>query len=152
MLHPGDPAPDFSLPADDGTTVRLSDLRGRRVVVYFYPKDDTPGCTKQACSIRDSWGDFEAAGAEVFGISPDDVASHVRFREKFALPFRLLADEDHHVAEAYDVWQLKTSYGRTSMGIVRSAFVIDETGKVARALYNVKPLDTTPQSLAALAS
>jgi peroxiredoxin Q/BCP len=152
MLHAGDAAPDFTLTADDGSTVTLADLRGQRVVLYFYPKDDTPGCTTQACSLRDSYADFEAAGAAIFGISPDDVASHVRFRDKFALPFRLLADEDHRVAEAYDVWREKTSYGRTSMGIVRSAFVIDENGRVREAVYNVKPLDTTPRALAALAA
>ena len=151
MLAAGDTAPDFALEADDGETVRLSDLRGSRVVVYFYPKDDTPGCTKQACEIRDSYADYEAAGARVYGISRDDAESHRRFREKYSLPFPLLSDPDHAVADAYDVWGEKTNYGKTSMGIIRSAFVIDEEGRIVQALYNVKPLDTTAQALSALA-
>src|SRR3954462_6164140 len=110
MLNVGDPAPDFTLQADTGETISLADLRGSRVVVYFYPKDDTPGCTRQACAIRDSWNDFEDAGAEVVGISPDGVESHRRFREKFNLPFRLLADTDHQLADAFGVWVEKNSY------------------------------------------
>jgi peroxiredoxin Q/BCP len=151
MLSPGDPAPDFTLPADDGSTVRLSDLRGRSVVVYFYPKDDTPGCTAQACSLRDGYGDLEAANATVLGISPDGVASHQRFKDKFGLPFPLLADEGHQVAEAYGVWGEKKRAGRTSMGINRSAFVIDENGTLVDVVYGIKPDDTTPRALAALA-
>jgi peroxiredoxin Q/BCP len=151
MLSPGDPAPDFSLAADDGSTVSLSGLRGSPVVVYFYPKDDTPGCTAQACSLRDGYGDFEAANAVVLGISPDGVASHQRFKEKFGLPFPLLADEDHQVAEAYGVWAEKTRGGRTYMGINRSAFVIDENGTLVDVVYGIKPDDTTPRALAALA-
>jgi peroxiredoxin Q/BCP len=151
MLSPGDPAPDFSLAADDGSTVSLSGLRGSPVVVYFYPKDDTPGCTAQACSLRDGYGDFEAANAVVLGISPDGVASHRRFKDKFGLPFPLLADEDHQVAEAYGVWAEKTRGGRTYMGINRSAFVIDENGTLVDVVYGIKPDDTTPRALAALA-
>jgi peroxiredoxin Q/BCP len=152
MLSPGDPAPSFELPADDGSTVDLADLHGQRVVIYFYPKDDTPGCTKQACALRDAQADFDAVGATVFGISPDSPESHAKFRDKFSLGFRLLADQDHATAEAYGAWGEKTNYGKTSMGIIRSAFVIDEDGRIVQALYNVKPEATAPGALAALAS
>jgi peroxiredoxin Q/BCP len=152
MLSPGDPAPAFSLPADDGSTVSLADLKGSRAVIYFYPKDDTPGCTIQACSLRDAKADFDAIGASVFGVSPDSPASHAKFRDKYALGFRLLADEDHAMAEAYGAWGEKTNYGKTSMGIIRSAFVIDADGKIVLAKYNVKPDATAPGALAALAS
>jgi peroxiredoxin Q/BCP len=151
MLSVGDPAPEFTLHADTGETISSADLRGSRVVIYFYPKDDTPGCTRQACAIRDSWSDFESANAEVFGISPDGVESHRTFREKFSLPFRLLADTDHSVAEAFGVWGERKNYGKTYMGITRSSFVIDEEGRIAAAAYGVKPEDTTPKALAALA-
>jgi peroxiredoxin Q/BCP len=150
-LAAGDSAPDFTLTADDGETVTLGGLRGSRVVIYFYPKDDTPGCTKQACALRDDWGSFENLNTKVFGISPDSVESHQKFREKFSLPFQLLADTDHSVADAYEVWGEKKNYGKTYMGINRSAFVIDEDGKIAQALYGVAPLDTAPKALAALA-
>jgi peroxiredoxin Q/BCP len=152
MLSPGDRAPDFELPADDGSTVRLADLRGRRVVLYFYPKDDTPGCTAQACSLRDAQADFDKAGATVLGVSPDSVESHARFRDKYALGFRLLSDPDHSTADAYGAWGEKTNYGKTSMGIIRSAFVIGEDGKIVLAKHNVKPDATAPGALAALAS
>jgi thioredoxin-dependent peroxiredoxin len=152
MLSPGDPAPAFELPADDGSTVSLADLKGSRAVIYFYPKDDTPGCTAQACSLRDAKADFDAIGASVFGVSPDSPASHARFRDKYALGFRLLADQDHTVAEAYGAWGEKKNYGKTSMGIIRSAFVVDEDGKIVLAKYNVKPDATAPGALAALAS
>jgi peroxiredoxin Q/BCP len=152
MLSPGDRAPDFELPADDGSTVRLADLRGRRVVLYFYPKDDTPGCTAQACSLRDAQADFDKAGATVLGVSPDSVESHARFRDKYALGFRLLSDRDHSTADAYGAWGEKTNYGKTSMGIIRSAFVIGEDGKIVLAKHNVKPDATAPGALAALAS
>jgi thioredoxin-dependent peroxiredoxin len=151
-LSPGDDAPSFSLPADDGSTVSLADLAGSRAVIYFYPKDDTPGCTKQACALRDAQADFDAIGASVFGVSPDSAESHARFRDKYALGFRLLADEDHSMAEAYGAWGEKTNYGKTSMGIIRSAFVIDENGKIVLAKYNVKPEATAPGALAALAT
>jgi peroxiredoxin Q/BCP len=152
MLSAGDPAPDFELPADDGSTVRLADLLGKRIVVYFYPKDDTPGCTAQACSLRDAQADFDKVGATVLGVSPDSVESHARFRDKYALGFRLLSDRDHSTADAYGAWGEKTNYGKTSMGIIRSAFVIGEDGKIVLAKYNVKPDATAPAALAALAS
>ncbi len=152
MLSPGDPAPAFELPADDGSTVSLADLEGRRAVIYFYPKDDTPGCTAQACALRDAQADFDAIGASVFGISPDSPASHAKFRDKYALGFRLLADQDHSVAEAYGAWGEKKNYGKTSMGIIRSVFAIDEDGKILLAKYNVKPDATAPGALAALAT
>jgi peroxiredoxin Q/BCP len=127
----GSIAPDFALAADDGSTVRLSDLRGQRVVLYFYPKDDTPGCTTQACGFRDNYVEIAEKNAVVFGISPDGVKSHVKFRTKFDLPFRLLADEEHEVAELYGVWGEKSMYGKTYFGIIRSHFVVDEEGKIA---------------------
>ena len=138
-LEAGQPAPDFSLPADDGSTVSLSDLAGTTVVLYFYPKDDTPGCTTQACGLRDMSADYDAAGVRVIGVSPDPVASHVRFRDKHDLPFTLLSDADHAVAEAYGVWVEKSMYGRTYMGIERSTFVIGPDGVLKDALYKVKP-------------
>jgi peroxiredoxin Q/BCP len=139
MVAEGEPAPDFELTSDDGEPVRLSSLRGRPVVLYFYPKDDTPGCTRQACGIRDAYSEFEAIGAVVLGVSPDDEAAHRRFKAKYGLPFKLLADGEHTAAEAYGVWVERTSHGRTSMGIKRSTFVIDEQGRVSRALYGVPP-------------
>ncbi len=138
MVSLGQPAPDFALTSDAGDTVRLSDLRGRPVVVYFYPKDDTPGCTTQATEIRDSWDEFERAGATVLGISPDSAESHGQFKSKFSLPFPLLADTDHAVAEAYGAWGEKVRYGKTSIGLIRSGFVIDAAGNVAAAKVNVK--------------
>jgi thioredoxin-dependent peroxiredoxin len=152
MIEEGKPAPDFELASDSGERVRLSSLRGGPVVLYFYPKDDTPGCTIQACSLRDAQADFDKVGATVLGVSPDSVASHAKFRDKYALGFRLLADEDHAMAEAYGAWGEKKNYGKTSMGIIRSAFVIDEDGKIVLAKYNVKPDATAPGALAALAS
>jgi thioredoxin-dependent peroxiredoxin len=139
MIEEGAPAPDFTLTSDSGDEVELSSLRGRRVVLYFYPKDDTPGCTAQACGIRDQWQDFRGVDAVVLGVSPDDEASHRRFKEKYGLPFTLLADEDHAVAERYGVWGERTMYGRTYMGIKRSTFVIDQDGTVRSAVYGVKP-------------
>ena len=139
MVAQGEPAPDFALPSDDGTTVSLAELRGKPVVLYFYPKDDTPGCTAQACGIRDAWDAFRERGAVVLGVSPQDERSHRRFKEKHRLPFTLLSDTDHDVSERYGVWVEKNSYGRKSMGIKRSTFVIDEEGNVVRALYGVKP-------------
>jgi peroxiredoxin Q/BCP len=139
VVREGQAAPDFELTSDSGEDVRLSDLRGRPVVLYFYPKDDTPGCTKQACSFRDAYGEFEERGATILGVSPDSEASHVRFKEKFGLPFTLLADPDHEVAEQYGVWVEKSNYGRKSMGIKRSTFVIDAEGNVAKAMLGVSP-------------
>jgi len=139
LVSEGAPAPDFTLTSDSGKPVTLSSLRGKRVVLYFYPKDDTPGCTTQACSFRDAYGEFEERGAVVLGVSPDTESSHARFKAKHELPFTLLADPEHEVAERYGVWVEKTMYGKTSMGIKRSTFVIDEDGKVAKAMLGVKP-------------
>jgi peroxiredoxin Q/BCP len=152
MVEEGKPAPEFELQSDAGETVDLAGLRGRPVVLYFYPKDDTPGCTTQACGIRDAYGEFEAAGAVVLGISPDTEASHVKFREKFGLPFTLLADTDHRVAEAYGVWVEKKNYGKTYMGVERSTFVIDADGVVKRVLRKVKPESHADDVLAALSA
>src|SRR5436305_14596643 len=124
VIEEGKPAPDFELTSDTGETVKLSELKGKQVVVYFYPKDDTPGCTTQACGIRDVYGEFEQAGAVVLGVSPDDESSHVKFKEKYGLPFTLLADTDHSVAEQYGVWGEKEYMGRSYMGVSRSTFVI----------------------------
>jgi len=138
MVEEGSLAPDFTLASDDRGDVTLSSLRGQRVVLYFYPKDDTSGCTIQACELRDSLPRFEGVDAVVLGVSPDSVESHARFREKFDLNFALLADVDHAVAEAYGVWKEKSLYGRTYMGIERSTFLIDEAGVVMAAWRNVK--------------
>ena len=135
----GDLAPDFTLPSDEGGTVTLSGLRGKKVVLYFYPKDDTPGCTTQACDLRDAMPRFEGLDAVVLGVSPDSIASHQKFRDKFGLNFPLLADEDHRVAEAYGVWKEKNMYGRKSMGIERSTFLIGEDGKILEAWRKVSP-------------
>jgi peroxiredoxin Q/BCP len=151
MVEEGKPAPDFELPSDSGETVKLSELRGKPVVLYFYPKDDTPGCTTQACGIRDAYGEFERAGAVVLGISPDDEGSHVKFRDKYDLPFTLLADTDHSVAEQYGVWGEKKYMGRTYMGVNRWTFVIDEDGNVKKVLPNVKPATHADDVLAVLA-
>jgi thioredoxin-dependent peroxiredoxin len=139
MVEQGKPAPDFELQTDTGETVRLSDQRGKQVVLYFYPKDDTPGCTTQACGIRDAYGEFERAGAVVYGISPDDVQSHEKFKQKYTLPFTLLADDDHAVADEYGVWAEKSYQGRTYMGVDRSTFVIGEDGTVKAVMHKVKP-------------
>jgi peroxiredoxin Q/BCP len=132
-------APDFTLPADDGGSVTLSELRGRKVVLYFYPKDDTPGCTKEACSFRDAFAEYRDRRVEVLGVSADDIASHGRFRDRYDLPFRLLADTEHEVAEAYGVWKEKKNYGRISKGIERTTFLIDEEGRIAKVFPRVKP-------------
>jgi peroxiredoxin Q/BCP len=139
VIEEGKPAPDFELRDDSGETVRLSSLRGKPVVLYFYPKDDTPGCTAQACGIRDAYGEFQNAGAVVLGISPDSERSHTKFREKYELPFSLLADTDHAVAEQYGVWGEKKFAGKKYMGVTRSTFVIDADGNVAHAMIGIKP-------------
>jgi peroxiredoxin Q/BCP len=150
VINEGDQAPDFTLQSDAGTDVTLSSLRGRPVVLYFYPKDDTPGCTKQACGIRDVYGEFERAGAIVLGVSPDDEGSHVKFKRKYDLPFTLLADTDHSVAEQYGVWGEKSFAGRKYMGVSRSTFVIGEDGTVRKVLNDVKPATHADDVLAAL--
>jgi peroxiredoxin Q/BCP len=150
LVEEGAPAPDFTLTSDAGERVKLSELRGKPVVLYFYPKDDTPGCTAQACGIRDVYSDFRQRGAIVLGVSPDDEASHVKFREKYSLPFTLLADPDHEVAEEYGVWKERNMYGKKSMGIERSTFVIDAEGNVSKAMRRVKPDTHAAAVLAAL--
>jgi peroxiredoxin Q/BCP len=152
VIEAGQAAPDFKLQNDTGETVELSALRGKPVVLYFYPKDDTPGCTTQACGIRDAWGEFERAGAVVLGVSPDSVDSHEGFKSKFDLPFALLADPDHAVAEAYGAWGERTNYGRTYEGVLRTTFVIDADGKVVKVFENVKPATHADDVLAALAA
>ena len=149
-VEEGRPAPDFTLTSDSGETVSLSSLKGSPVVLYFYPKDDTPGCTAQACGIRDAYGEFEDAGAIVLGVSPDGEASHAKFKEKYELPFTLLADADHAVADAYGVWGEKTFAGKTYMGVERSTFVIDPDGNVGRIFRKVKPDEHADQVLDAL--
>ena len=150
MVEEGKQAPDFELASDSGERLRLSSLRGRTVVLYFYPRDDTPGCTTQACELRDVYGELEERGATVLGVSPDTEASHVQFKEKYGLPFALLADPEHEVAELYGVWVEKNAYGRKSMGIKRSTFVIDADGNVAKAMPGVKPDGHADKVLAAL--
>src|SRR5438552_12461516 len=137
MVEEGKPAPDFELTSDSGEHVKLSDFRGKPVVLYFYPKDDTPGCTAQACGIRDVYSDFRERGAVVLGVSPDDEASHVKFKEKYSLPFTLLADPEHEVAEKYGVWGERNMYGKKLMGIERSTFVIDPEVNVAKTKRRV---------------
>ena len=151
MLEEGQKAPKFSLPSDAGETIALDDFRGKRkVVLYFYPKDDTSGCTAQACEFRDSWTAVQAAGAVVLGVSPDGVASHGKFKGKYQLPFPLLADEDHAVAEAYGAWGEKSMYGRKYHGILRTTFIIGADGKIEKVFQKVKPKGHAAEVLAAL--
>ena len=150
MIEERQAAPDFTLKSDRGEEVTLSQFRGRPVVLYFYPADDTPGCTTQACGIRDVYGDFRGRGAVVLGVSPDDEASHVKFKQMYSLPFTLLADPDHQVAEQYGVWKERNMYGKKSMGIERSTFVIDADGNVVKAMRRVKPDTHAAEVLAAL--
>ncbi len=151
MPKAGDPAPAFSLPSDTGKVVALKDLKGKTVVLYFYPKDDTSGCTTQACEFRDHWSAVMKTGAVVLGVSPDGVRSHQKFKEKFSLPFPLLADEDHTVAEAYGAWGEKSMYGRKYQGILRTTFVIGPAGKIVRVFEKVKPKGHAAEVLSALA-
>jgi peroxiredoxin Q/BCP len=152
VVEEGQEAPDFELASDAGERVRLSQFRGQPVVLYFYPKDDTPGCTAQACGIRDSYGDFEQRDAVVLGVSPDEESSHVKFKQKYALPFTLLADPDHEVAEQYGVWGERKYMGKTYMGVERSTFLIDEDGRIAKVMRRVKPDTHAERVLEALAA
>jgi thioredoxin-dependent peroxiredoxin len=150
VLSEGDVAPDFTVPDQDGNEVSLSDHRGKKVVLYFYPKDDTSGCTAQACALRDHAQTLAASGAVILGVSPDDVKSHRRFADKYALPFTLLADTDHAIADAYGVWKEKSMYGRRYWGNERTTFVIDEEGRIAKVLAKVKPAEHVDQVTASL--
>ena len=150
MLQEGTIAPDFTVPTDGGGEVTLSDYRGKKVVLYFYPKDDTPGCTTEACNFRDDHSEILAAGAAVLGVSPDSVKSHDKFKLKFALPFALLSDPDHQVAELYGAWGEKKMFGRTYMGIIRSTFVIDEQGKIVKVFPKVRTKSHSQEVLAVL--
>src|SRR5512139_979455 len=150
MVEEGTLAPDFTLQSDSGESVSLAQFRGSPVVLYFYPRDDTPGCTAQACGIRDVWGELQRKGAVVLGVSPDSPKRHVKFREKYGLPFTLLSDEEHEVAEAYGTWVEKSMYGKNYMGMERSTFVIDADGKIAKVMRKVKPLEHADDVLAAL--
>jgi thioredoxin-dependent peroxiredoxin len=148
----GEPAPQFEMTADDGSVVSNESMSGQRYVLYFYPKDDTPGCTTQACSLRDNYGQLMATGIEVFGVSPDSVASHVKFREKYDLPYRLLADLGHRVADSFGVWVEKSFAGRTYKGTERTSFIIGPDGRIEHVLARVKPVEHVDQVLEALAS
>ena len=150
MVKEGEPAPDFRLPADDGRTYALKDLRGKKVVLYFYPKDDTPGCTKEACSFRDNLARVTSKGAIVFGVSKDDLDSHAKFRQKYGLTFPLLSDTSGKVLEAYGVWKEKRLYGKTFMGVERTTYVIDENGRIKKVFPRVKVDGHTDEVLAAL--
>jgi peroxiredoxin Q/BCP len=152
VVEEGQEAPDFELASDAGERVRLSQFRGKPVVLYFYPKDDTPGCTAQACGIRDSYDDFEQRGAVVLGVSPDEESSHVKFKQKYGLPFTLLADPEHAVAELYGVWGERKYMGKTYMGVERSTFLIDDDGHIAKVMRRVKPDTHAAKVLDALAA
>lgn len=149
-LKAGDTAPAFEAVDEQNQKVELSDFHGKTVVLYFYPKDNTSGCTTQACSFRDAHAELENRNAVVIGVSPDGVQSHVKFKSKYDLPFRLLVDEDHSLAEAYGVWSEKSMYGRKYMGIIRSQFVIDGSGKIVDAVYKVSPKASVEKALAAI--
>ena len=151
-LDAGDPAPTFELEADDGSTVSSAELTGTRYALYFYPKDDTPGCTAQACGLRDNWSRVSETGVPVFGVSPDSVKSHAKFRDKYTLPYRLLADEGHRLAEAYGVWIEKKFAGRTYFGNERTTFIVGPDGRIERVLPQVKPNEHVDQLLEALAA
>jgi peroxiredoxin Q/BCP len=151
QIKVGDEAPAFETVDDQGKSVKLSDFRGKKVVLYFYPKDNTTGCTAQACGFRDSYAEIEASDAVVLGVSPDSAKSHTSFKDKYSLPFPLLVDSDHKISEAYGVWQEKSMYGRKYMGIVRSHFVIGPDGKVLDVQYKVSPADSVSKSMQVLA-
>jgi len=149
-LPAGIPAPDFELLDDTNVPRKLSDFRGRNVVLYFYPADDTPGCTKEACNFRDDYSAYEKAGVQVLGVSPDSVKSHAKFKKKFQLPFPLLADEGHKVCDLYGVWGPKKFMGREYEGVLRTTFVIDESGKIVNVFENVRPAEHSAEVLSAL--
>jgi len=151
-LSAGDVAPAFELPDENGGAVSLSDLGGRRAIVYFYPRDDTPGCTKEACQFSDLLAEFEGLGVDVLGISADSAASHQKFRDKYGLKVKLLTDKGHEVMAAYGAWGEKTNYGKTSMGVIRSTFLVGADGKIERAWYNVRADGHAQQVLQALGS
>lgn len=150
-LKIGDMAPDFEAVTDKGDKVKLSGYRGKRVILYFYPKDDTPGCTTQSCGFRDNYPAIQEKNGVVLGVSPDGVASHQSFKTKFNLPFTLLVDEDHHISETYGTWGEKSMMGKTYMGVIRSHYVIDETGKIADMHINIKPEDSVSFAVKAIA-
>ena len=150
QIKAGDQAPDFKTVDDQGEAVGLADFRGQKVILYFYPKDNTSGCTTQACGFRDSYGEIRAKNAVVLGVSPDGVKSHQKFKSKNELSFPLLVDEDHQISEAYGVWQEKSMYGKKYMGVLRSHFVIDEQGMVVDVQYKVKPVESPSLSMRAL--
>jgi peroxiredoxin Q/BCP len=150
MIEVGDLAPDFSLPSDRGEVVRLSELRGTRVILFFYPKDDTSGCTKEACGFRDAMPSIQERGATVLGVSPDPVRSHERFRDKYGLNFPLLADEEHRVAVAYGAWGTKKLYGREYEGVLRSTFLIGKDGRVEKTYRKVRPAEHAEEVVAEL--
>lgn len=147
MLKEGNFAPEFELPDQEEVMHKLSDYRGKKVVLYFYPKDDTPGCTKEACSFRDSFGDFRKNGIIVLGVSKDDAKSHAKFQEKYSLPFPLLSDTDTNVIKAYEAWGLKKFMGKEYMGVIRVTYVIDEAGKILKTYEDVKPQDHAQEIL-----
>ncbi len=149
-ILPGTPAPNFALADETGAVRRLADFRGQTVVLYFYPKDDTPGCTTEACNFRDDYSAYQEAGVTILGVSPDSPKSHAKFKQKFQLPFSLLADEDHAVCEAYNVWGPKKFMGKEYMGVLRTTFVIDPEGKIKKVFENVKPADHSVEVLAAV--
>lgn len=150
MLETGTKAPDFTLPDKDGREVSLSDLRGKKVVLYFYPRDNTPGCSRQACAFAAAYEDFKKLGVQVVGISKDSIASHVKFAEKYSLPFILLSDTERKAIEAYGVWQEKKNCGKVTMGVVRTTFIIDENGVIEKVMPKVKPDTNAAEILACL--
>lgn len=143
-------APDFELMDETGVTRKLSDFRGKNVLLYFYPKDDTPGCTTEACNFRDDYSSYEKAGVTILGVSPDSVASHVKFKQKYHLPFTLLSDEGHAVCEMYDVWKLKKQYGREYFGVARTSYLISPDGMIRKVFPNVKPAEHSAEVLASV--
>jgi peroxiredoxin Q/BCP len=151
-LTAGNPAPDFDMLDDQGTLRRLVDYRGRPVILYFYPADDTPGCTKEACNFRDDYSDYQKAGVTILGVSPDSVKSHAKFKEKYQLPFPLLADEGHKVCDAYGVWGTKKLIGRDYEGVLRTTFLINKQGSIAHVFENVRPSEHSVEVLSKLNS